>query len=176
MWRAEDENRDELIYDVQYRREGDTSWKALKQGLTDSILVWDTTSVPNGRYVIRVLASDVPSNSSATALVGDMESSAFDVDNLPPSITVTGVRREGTRTIIAFEVRDDLSAVQRVDYSLDGDKWITVYPKDGIADSRVEQFDLTVEDAGSQGVVRGGRRVEQHVERAGQRPAGSGRR
>ncbi len=58
MWRAEDENRDELTYEVQYRREGDTSWRSLKQGLLDSILVWDTTSVPNGRYVVRVVASD----------------------------------------------------------------------------------------------------------------------
>ena len=99
MWRAEDENRDELTYEVQYRREGDTSWKSLKQGLMDSILVWDTTSVPNGRYVVRVVASDAPSNSPATALSGDMESAAFDIDNLPPAITVTAVRREGARTI-----------------------------------------------------------------------------
>ena len=154
MWRAEDENRDELTYEVQYRREGDTSWKSLKKGLIDSILVWDTTSVPNGRYVVRVVASDSSSNSPATALSGDMESAAFDIDNLPPAITVTAVRREGTRTIIAFEVRDDHSAVQRVDYSLDGDRWLPVYPKDGIADSRAEQFELSVtEDISSRGVV-----------------------
>ena len=53
VWRAEDENRDELSYDVQYRREGETAWKPLKRGLPDAILVWDTTSVPNGRYVVR---------------------------------------------------------------------------------------------------------------------------
>jgi hypothetical protein len=154
MWRAEDENRDELTFEVQYRREGDTSWKSLKKGLTDSILVWDTTSVPNGRYVVRVVASDSLSNSPATALSGDMESAAFDIDNLPPAITVTAVRREGTRTIIAFDVRDDHSAVQRVDYSLDGDRWLPIYPKDGIADSRAEQFELSLtDDIGSRGVV-----------------------
>jgi hypothetical protein len=154
MWRAEDENRDELAFEVQYRREGDTSWRSLKKGLTDSILVWDTTSVPNGRYVVRVIASDSPSNSPATALSGDMESAAFDIDNLPPAITVTAVRREGGRTTIAFDVRDDHSAVQRVEYSLDGDRWMPVYAKDGIADSRTEQFELSLtEDPGSRGVV-----------------------
>ena len=154
MWRAEDENRDELTYEVLYRREGDTSWKSLKRGLMDSILVWDTTSVPNGRYVVRVVASDAPSNSPATALSGDMESAAFDIDNLPPTITVTAVRREGTRTVIAFDVRDDHSAVQRVDYSLDGERWMTIYPKDGIADSRSEQFELNLtEGTGNRGVV-----------------------
>ena len=44
-------NDDDLTYDILYRREGETSWKALKRNLTDPILVWDTTSVPNGTYV-----------------------------------------------------------------------------------------------------------------------------
>jgi hypothetical protein len=60
VWRAEDENRDQLSYDVLYRREGDTMWKPLKRGLSDPILVWDTSSVPNGRYLVRVVASDAP--------------------------------------------------------------------------------------------------------------------
>ena len=42
IWKADDENGDELVYDVVYRREGETSWKVLKEGLTDTILVWDT--------------------------------------------------------------------------------------------------------------------------------------
>jgi hypothetical protein len=142
IWRADDENRDDLLYDLQYRREGETAWHVLKQGLTDAIFVWDTTSVPNGRYTVRVLASDAPSNSPATALTGDLESTAFDIDNTPPSITITAARREGNRTVLAFDVRDDNSAVLKVEYSLDGDKWQAVYPRDGIADSRLEQFEL----------------------------------
>ena len=154
VWRAEDDNRDDLAYDVQYRREGETSWKVLKRGVTDPILVWDTTSVPNGRYVLRIVASDAPSNSPATALSGAMESSAFEIDNAPPSISVTSVRREGTRATIAFEVRDEHSAVQKADYSLDGDRWQTIYPKDGIADSKYEQFELALEgEAAARGVI-----------------------
>jgi hypothetical protein len=176
MWRAEDENRDELLYEVQYRREGDASWKPIKKGLTDAILVWDTTSVPNGRYVVRVVASDAPSNSPATTLTGDMESSAFDVDNVPPVITVTAVRREGTRSTIAFEVRDDLSAVARVDYSLDGDRWVPVYPKDGIADSRTESFEVTVDDAAGGVVLRAADALNNVSSARGTAPAPSGRR
>ena len=40
---------------------------------------------------------------------------------------------------------DDQSAVQRVEYSLDADRWRTIHPKDGIADSRVEQFELPID-------------------------------
>jgi len=153
VWRAEDDNRDELSYDVQYRREGETAWKVLKRGLTDPILVWDTTSVPNGRYILRIIASDAPSNSPTTALTGAMESTAFEIDNLPPVITVTSVRREGSKTTIAFDVRDDQSSVQKADYSLDGNRWQTIYPKDGIADSRFEQFELVLEGDAVRGVI-----------------------
>ena len=45
-----------------------------------------------------------------------MESTTFDIDNMPPVVTVTGVRREGARTIVAFDVRDADSAVQKAEY------------------------------------------------------------
>jgi hypothetical protein len=48
QWRADDENDDELSYDVLYRREGETTWKTLRKGIAESILVWDTNTVPNG--------------------------------------------------------------------------------------------------------------------------------
>lgn len=153
-WRADDDNRDTLSYDVHYRLEGETAWKPLKQEVTDPLVVWDTTSVPNGRYVIRVTASDAPSNSPSTALTGSLESSTFEVDNAPPLIAVGQTRRDGPRTIVSFEVRDADSAVQKAEYSLDGDRWITIYPRDGIADSRVEQFELALDpNVTSRGVI-----------------------
>ena len=145
VWRAEDENKDSLTYDVLYRREGEDAWKAIKRGLTDQILVWDTTSVPNGRYFVRVEASDAGANSPSTALTGAMESTAFDVDNTAPVITLGSVRRDTGKSIVPFTVRDVDSAVQKAEYSLDGDRWIALYPRDGIADSRQEQYDLVLE-------------------------------
>jgi sugar lactone lactonase YvrE len=154
VWRAEDENNDDLQFDVLYRREGETAWKALKRGLADSILVWDTTSVPNGTYLLRVMASDSMANPPGNALAGHMDSTTFDIDNAPPTIEIAAVRREGSRTIIAFDVRDEHSAVQKVEYSLEGERWRTIYPKDGISDSRTEHFELVLDgDAGTRGVV-----------------------
>jgi WD40 repeat protein len=95
VWKAEDGNTDRLQFDVFYRREGETAWKALKRGLWDPIFVWDTTSVPDGTYIVKVGASDAPSNSPGTALVGEMESVTFDIDNTPPAHKdyVRGARR-----------------------------------------------------------------------------------
>lgn len=145
IWKADDANDDDLQFDVLYRREGETSWKPLKRGLSDSIYVWDTTSVPNGTYVVQIVASDAPANPPGSALAGERESRAFDIDNAPPSIDVTAVRREGARTVVGFTVKDAFSSVQRVEYSLDGDRWRAIYPKDGIADSPSEEFELAID-------------------------------
>jgi hypothetical protein len=179
VWRAEDDNKDDLTYDVMYRREGETSWKILKRAVVDPILVWDTTSVPNGSYLLRIVASDAPSNSPSTALNGALESSTFDIDNTPPEITISSVRREGARLLVEFEARDEYSSVLRADYSLDGDKWQSIYPKDGIADSRVELFELVLEgEAAARGViVRATDALNNVASARGEAPAaGSGRR
>jgi hypothetical protein len=153
VWRAEDADQDELSYDLLYRREGDTVWKPLRRELTESLLVWDTTSVPNGRYTVQVVASDTPSNAPDSALTALMESTTFEIDNTPPSVSVTAVRSEGDRTVIAFDVRDEDSAIQKAEYSLDGDRWHAIYPTDGIADSRTEAFALTLDGNTAAGVV-----------------------
>jgi hypothetical protein len=144
-WKAEDDNDDRLQYDVVCRRVGETAWTTLKSALTDQLFVWDTTSVPDGTYVLRIVASDSPSNPTGLALAGDADSSTFDIDNTPPTIRVTGIRRETGRTTITFEAADGQSAIQRVDYSLDATKWRPVFPKDGICDSRLEQFELVLD-------------------------------
>ncbi len=109
VWKAEDANGDRLQYDVSYRREGETAWKVLKRGIWDPIFVWDTTSVPDGTYVVRIAASDAPSNAPATALAGEMESTSFDIDNTAPRIEAQPAARVGTRSTIAFTIRDDQS-------------------------------------------------------------------
>jgi hypothetical protein len=146
VWKADDDNDDRLQFDILYRREGETSWKALHRGLTDPIFVWDTTSVPDGTYFVKVSASDAQSNSPGAALVGEFESVSFDIDNTAPRIELQPAARAGTRTTIAFSVRDEQSPVQRVEYSLDASRWRLAYPKDGIADSRREDFDVRLEE------------------------------
>ena len=145
VWRAEDENDDDLVYDVLYRREGETTWKTLRKNIPDSILVWDTTTVPNGTYFVRIVASDAPSNAAGSALTGELDSIAFEIDNTPPEIIVGGVRTERGRTIISFDVKDDHSPIQRVEYSQDGQRWRALFPVDGIADSRSEHYELAIE-------------------------------
>jgi hypothetical protein len=145
IWKADDENEDDLLYDVLFRREGETAWKPLRRGMTDSILVWDTTTVPNGTYFVKVVASDSPSNPASTALTGELDSVALEIDNTPPAIVVSSVKFEDGRTTIVFDVRDDHSAVSRVEYSRDGQRWSGVFPTDGVADSKNEHYQIAVD-------------------------------
>jgi SMP-30/Gluconolactonase/LRE-like region len=144
VWKADDENDDDLVYDVMLRREGETAWKTLRKATSDAILVWDTTTIANGTYFVKIVASDSPSNPAGTALSGELDSSAFEVDSTPPAIGVSNVRLDRGSTIITFDVKDDHSPVLRVEFSQDGQHWRGVFPVDGIADSRDEHYELSV--------------------------------
>jgi hypothetical protein len=149
-WRAEDADSDRLSYTLLYRREGETAWHDLKSGLTESIFVWDTAMVADGRYVVRVIASDEPSNTPDRALAGDRESDPIEVDNTPPAIT-TELTRNGNTSKLTVRVHDAQSAIQKVEYSIGGVSWRLIYPVDGLADSPDEQYEIplaTPADAG----------------------------
>ena len=147
IWKAEDANGDDLTYDVLYRREGETTWKTLAASIDDTILVWDTSSAPNGAYVVKVVASDHKSNPSATALKGERESASFEVDNTAPSVVMGATKRDAGVIVVPFEVRDADSVVTRVEYSVDSQPWQSAFPQDGILDARREQFVLRVDAA-----------------------------
>ena len=116
IWRADDDNEDDLAYEVRYRREGETTWKVLRRDLTESVLVWDTTTVPNGTYFAKVVASDSPSNAAGTASSGSWtgghSSSKTRRRDCRPEHAVRRRRR-------SYRSRsdDDHSPVQRVEYS-----------------------------------------------------------
>ena len=124
-------------------------WKSLKSDLEEAIFVWDTTSVPNGTYVVKVDGvRSSASNTPGAALEGELESSAFDIDNGPPAVVVTSSRPANGRTTIQFEVRDEWSSISKVEYSLDAQRWQVVYPRDGIFDGA---YRAVRADAGQRG-------------------------
>jgi hypothetical protein len=148
-WKAEDPNDDSLVYEVHYRPADEKRFRLLRKGVTDSVLAWDTTTVPNGRYVVRVVASDSPANPQALALTGEKESQPFDVDNTPPSVSATLLGRSPTRVRVV--VRDDSSLVRRAEFSIDGGPWQEVHPVDGINDALEETYEIPVGPLGSEG-------------------------
>ena len=143
-WRAEDPNGDTLVYDVYYRAAHDERFRALRKGLTDAVIAWDTSTVPNGRYVLKVVARDTPGNPEALALSGEKESAPFDVDNTPPTVTASLVPGKPER--VRALVKDDSSIIRKAEYSVDGGRWREVHPTDGIDDALEESYEILLAD------------------------------
>ena len=143
-WKSSDPNEDELRFDVHYRAEGETLWKLLRQGLTNPVIAWDTVAMPDGRYTLKIVASDAASNPSESARTGERTSQSFEVDNTPPRVAnlTAEATQNGHRVVFAAE--DDISAIQSVEYAVNSGKWTIVFPTDGIADSKQESFDFTL--------------------------------
>lgn len=142
-WRAEDSDNDRLAYTLSYRREGESEWHILRDAMVDALTVWDTTTVPDGRYSLRVTASDVPSNVAGRALTGERESPAFDIDNTSPAIVID-LPRAAAPNRLTFLVRDAQTPIDKVEFAIGGAPYQPLSPIDGVADSLEEKYELTL--------------------------------
>ncbi|MBI4481479.1 MAG: hypothetical protein HY652_01180 [Acidobacteria bacterium] len=148
-WEATDENQDELTYSIYYKGENESNWKLLEEKWEDTFYTIDSNTLPDGTYLVKVVASDSSSNPSQEALLGELISKTFDINNTPPSIEILSNQTLTRRVEVAFRAQDRTSRVYQAEYSLDGGEWQLIFPKDGIADSKQEDFTLKTEELSS---------------------------
>jgi len=141
-WNATDSNGDLLGFKVELREANGSVWRTLKDKLLDHYYAFDTTSFPDGRYVLRITASDAPANTPADALSGSMESDSFVIDNTPPVITVNSM----TRSEVEFTAKDALSWIDKAEYSIDGGDWIALVPDNLVTDSQMLNYTVAVKE------------------------------
>jgi hypothetical protein len=153
LWSAHDDNDDDLQYSIYYRGENEHEWKLLKEKLEQKFCSWDTTTLPDGGYYLKIIATDAPSNPPAIAQKTERESERFEVDNTPPVIdklaAVNYAVREGTApplpgVIVRFTARDAASSIERAQYSVDGGEWTLVSPAGNVSDSSIENYEFTL--------------------------------
>jgi hypothetical protein len=141
QWQAEDRNSDTLEYAIYYRALNEQTFRLLRDKLRDNFYTIDGATLADGRYVIKVIASDAPDNPPGQKLTGERLSEPVDIDNTPPVVKTTGepqIARDGVRVV--FSVDDVTGKVKKADASLDGGAWVPVFPEDGIADSGHEVY------------------------------------
>jgi sugar lactone lactonase YvrE len=148
-WKASDDNGDDLLFDLFYRGEGETVWKPLTEDHKGKSYTLDPELLPDGRYVVKVVASDEPSNPPALALKAERISEPFTVDNTGPKVQQLRVVKKKEGYQATFVVQDALNAVTLVEYTVDVEGWKLVYPEDGITDSKREVFRLAIADPGA---------------------------
>ncbi len=148
-WRAHDENGDQIRYTLSFRRLGTERWLRLRENMEETALNFDTSQLPDGRYELRLVASDANDNPE-TPLTDEKEGIEFQVDNTPPSITVLTQGDD-----VTIHVTDKASTIGKVEYSIDAQKWIRLIPIDGLNDSSDETYRLKRGDiAGKYVIVR----------------------
>ncbi|HSE17969.1 MAG TPA: hypothetical protein VLB46_13015 [Pyrinomonadaceae bacterium] len=143
QWQAEDRNSDTLEYAIYYRALNEQTFRLLKDKLRDNFYTIDGATLADGRYVIKVVASDAPDNPQGQKLMGERLSEPVDIDNTPPVVKATGQPQlRGDSVRVVFSVDDATGKVKKADASLDGAAWIPVFPEDGIADSGHEVYSI----------------------------------
>lgn len=146
-YKAQDDNSDELIYKIDFRKTGRTSWIEIKDDVDKPIFEWDGRTVEDGRYEIRVTADDSKSNSPETKLTGSRISDPVVVDNTGPGVTDSSMEKKSSKVTLKLKVQDQLSIVGKVEYSVDSnEKWQSTVPEDLIYDSTMENFVIVTEE------------------------------
>ena len=144
IWSAADPNDDEMTYSIYYHGENDKDWKLLKDKIDQKFYSWDTTSMPDGAYYLKIVASDEHSNPPGEALKAERESDRFIVDNTPPSITGLGADPQAAGTTVRFRAADPVSAIVNAQYSVDAGDWTVLHPVGDVADSPDQRFEFTL--------------------------------
>ena len=144
-WTAADSNGDQLIYKLEIRGTEETEWKLLQDKVRQPYWSWDSTAFPDGRYRLRVTASDSVSNSTDEALSSHLESEAFLIDNSPPHITGLTATPGPRGLVVRWKAADALSTIQKAEYSIDGAEWTVAPPMSGLSDSLDLEYNLTVQ-------------------------------
>ena len=143
QWQAEDRNGDTLEYAIYYRALNETTFRLLKDKLRDNFYTIDGATLADGRYIIKITASDAPDNPAGGALSGERLSEPVDIDNTPPVVRVSAGQAGGS-AVTAFDVDDATGKIKRADFSVDGGPWTPLFPDDGIADSGHERYSVAL--------------------------------
>jgi hypothetical protein len=144
-WDASDPNSDPLQYSIYFRMGQDAPWVLLKDKLTDPTYEWDTRTVADGRYQIKVVASDALANVPGKGLTASRVSDPVLVDNTPPVIGDLKSEQHGADIKVSFRVVDHTGVVAAGDYSVDSSKdWQAILPSDNIWDGPEETAAFTI--------------------------------
>jgi hypothetical protein len=143
-WKVDNPDNDQLRYRVAFRREGQNLWRDVVRSdevLTKSEVEWDTAALPEGKYRVRVEASDEIANPPENVQKHSLESAPVVIDNTPPVFRNLSL----TQRRLHARVSDGVGPIARVELTVDGKlEWRPVAAADGVFDSADEEVDADV--------------------------------
>jgi hypothetical protein len=139
-WKVENPDADEMDYRLSFREENEAVWRPLggPDPLSKPEFDWNTDGLPDGTYVVRVIASDERAQPRERALDFVFVSAPMLVDNRKPE--VAGLT--AAYPFVSGRARDLESPITALEFSVDGGEWHELPPADGLCDDLVEAFTL----------------------------------
>jgi hypothetical protein len=146
-WETRDDNGDRLTYTLHAQPAGSDTWLKLADDLTATNYDWQTRTMPDGRYLLRVTASDQLDNPPGGQMTAARRSDPVLIDNTPPEIHDLQAKVTGLSVQLTGEAKDALSPIRTLAYKLnDAEAWVSLLPGDLIFDSTSETFEVTILD------------------------------
>ncbi len=149
-WKAKDPNGDKLRFDVYIRHLGTPYWIELKKDYEQQMLQWDSKTVPDGKYQIKIIASDALANPAGMGKTARRISDEFIVDNSPPSVkkfecTVVKSENGEKKLLIKADITDAMTEIADARITINsGTDWQYIAPGDEIYDSKSEYIETLV--------------------------------
>lgn len=144
--KAGDQNGDKLRIEIAFRELGDAGWITMADKHTSPKYIWDTRSVADGTYELRITASDDPTNAADQALSSARVSAPVVVDNTAPVVKLKA-RAVGGKIVVTGAVEDATSRIAAIQYSVNSqDDWKALSPVDGICDADAEKLNFEIKD------------------------------
>src|SRR6266545_1211786 len=143
-WKVDNPDSDALRYRLSYRLDGQNVYREITrpdESLTKTEYEWETASLPEGPYRVRVEATDETVNPPDRSFKHALESPVIIVDNTPPVFRTLAA--QGRR--IRGDAVDGVGPIARFDFDDEArTEWRPFLPADGVFDETVEAFDFDV--------------------------------
>lgn len=145
-WDVADPNGDRLQFRLLFKGEDEQEWKEIEKDLTTPRYTFNTEAIPDGKYRLRVDATDELANPETIASTTSLVSRVIFVDNSHPEITgLKGEKAGKNEYVITATTQDEISILSAAEYNVDAAKeWRALLPEDGIFDFNTETFRFTI--------------------------------
>ncbi|MBI5834448.1 MAG: hypothetical protein HZB16_19290, partial [Armatimonadetes bacterium] len=124
--------------DKARKHEANAEKPTVDEDLSEEELEWDTSKLPDGLYVLKVVASDAKRNPDDPKTV-EVLSTPFTVDNSAP-VAAWQAPTEAKPLPATFAFRDTLCWISSAEYRFDDGDWLGWVPSDGLCDRPEETF------------------------------------
>lgn len=145
QWDTEDPNDDDLLFDLTASPAGSEAELQIVADTDGESYKWDTTLVPDGRYILEITAKDSPDNPPDMARTASRRSDPVVVDNTPPALLDLKQTVQGDQVTLSATATDALSPIASIRVTLQADEpALATVPTDLIFDSTREPWSVTL--------------------------------